>query len=363
MNENVLDSSTQMDDQSNAGPTEQELLDAVMANSPFTEDLDVPLPEEDGPAQDSMESEDDDDHSEEVEQPEEEEEVETEEEESTGGDDTSTEASVYDLDDLDEFQVNVKIDGQQTAVSIADLVKGYSTEQSLSNKGRELGEARKALDEERNTKLAELEAIGGAAAQMLTATEQRYAKEYHEIEAKIEKAREDGDTFEVNELKDKREQSQKKYWNAKNQKDNMIAASAQQKQAAEQEAFNQQIQHFQEVIPEMIPDFDDKVAQDIRQFAVEKGIDKGLLDSIVDPRIVKFIDDYRRLESGVTKGSAKRKAAPAKKAVPTRKAKPAANKKADADKMTKARAFKADSSEADQMAFLRNYASNSLSKL
>ena len=42
---------------------------------------------------------------------------------------------------------------EDTEVSFGDLVKGYSTEQSLSKKGRELGEARKALDAEKEEKL------------------------------------------------------------------------------------------------------------------------------------------------------------------------------------------------------------------
>ena len=365
MNENVNDSSTQMDDQSATGPTEQEMLDAVMANSPIMEDLEIPLPEEHDPDQDSADTEEDEDEptSEEAEIEEDEEEVETEGEEAEGGDDTSTEPEVYSLDDLEDFQVNVKIDGEEVAVNVQDLVKGYATEKSLSNKGRELGEARKQLEEERAAKLGQLDQMGAAAANLLQAQETAHAKSYHDIEAQIEKARADGDTYEVNELKDKREQVQKHYWEARNKREGLIKATAEQKQQAEQEQFQEKIQNFQEVIPTMIPDFDEKVATDIRDFALERGIAEELLNGIVDPNVVKFIDDFRRLEQGVSKGAAKRKAAPAKKAVPTKKAKPAAKKKADQEKMTKARAFKDDASADDQMAFLRDYASKSLGNL
>ena len=366
MNENVNDSSTQMDDQSSTGPTEQEMLDAVMANSPIMEDLEVPLPEEHDPDQDSVDTEEDEDEptSEEAEIEEDDDEVETEGEEAEGEDDTSTqEPEVYSLDDLDEFQVSVKIDGEETSVSIQDLVKGYATEQSLSNKGRELGEARKQLEEERAAKLSQLDEMGSAAANLLQAQETAHAKSYHDIEAQIEKARADGDTYEVNELKDKREQVQKHYWEARNKREGLVKATAEQKQLAEQEQFQEQIQNFQEIIPTMIPDFDEKVATSIRDFALERGIAEGLLNGIVDPNVVKFIDDFRRLEQGVSKGAAKRKATPAKKAVPTKKAKPAAKKKADQEKMTKARAFKDDASADDQMAFLRDYASKSLGNL
>ena len=62
----------------------------------------------------------------------------------------------------------------------------------------------------------------------------------------------------------------------------------------------------------------------------------------------------------MSKGTAKRKKAPTKKAVPTKKAKAPAKKKADAEKMVKARAMKADASQEDQMAFLRQHASRTL---
>ena len=97
-------------------------------------------------------------------------------------------------------------------------------------------------------------------------------------------------------------------------------------------------------------------------FAIEEGIEEGLLSSVVDPMVVKFIDDYRRLKQGVNKGTAKRKAAPAKKAIPVKKSKSTANKKQNAESMRKARAFKENSSSEDQMAFLRDFASKSLNQ-
>jgi len=244
-------------------------------------------------------------------------------------------------------------------VSFADLLKGYQTDASLSKKGRELGEARKAIDEERITKLADVVKMSEAANAMLSMDEQKLAKEYHAIEAEIKEARDNGDTYELGELKDKREQSQQKYWEARNTRENILKTVSEQKAKAEEDAFQVQLTNFQKVIPEMIPDFSEQVAVQIRDFALENGIGDELLNLIVDPNVVKFIDDYRRLKNGVTKGAAKRKVTPSKK-VPTKK--PAAvNKKAvDKEKMIKARAFKEGASNDDQMDFLRQYASKSL---
>ena len=369
MADNPQSTSTQMDDVPvvNDGPTEQELLDAVMANSPIMDELNIPLPEKEEPEVDPAESEvEEDPESEEV-VSEEEEVEETEEEEvedEDGADEAPTQdAEAYSLDELDEFKVMVKIDGEETAVDIHELVKGFATEQSLSKKGRELGEARKALDTERDEKLGQLQTIAEASASLLGSAEQDAAKEYHALEAKIEEARKEGDTFTVSELKDKRETVQKKYWDARQKREGLINAVEEQRNQVQAQQWEAQVKHFQEEIPNLIPDFNEDVAQNIRAFALEEGINPDVLDTIVDPVIVKFVDDYRRLKQGINKGAAKRKAVPTKRAVPTKKATPAKKKAEDKAKMIKARAFKEDASQEDQMDFLRQYASNSLNKM
>ena len=351
------------DDVQNQGQSEAELLDAVMKNSPIMEEVGVPLPEEEVAEDDPVEPDEEveDPASEEVVSEDDGEEVEESEEEDQGEDAAATqEPDIYTADDLDlEAKVAVKIDGEETEVSFGDLIKGYTTEQSLSKKGRELGEARKALDAEREEKFSQLEQMAQASVAMLSNTENAYAKQYHDLEAQIEKARANGDTYEMGELKDKRELSQKRYWAARNQRESMVKQVEEQRQKVQQDKFQQDIANFQEVIPDLIPDFDEKVATSIRDFAIEEGIDSALLDSVVDPAVVKFINDYRVLKQGVNAGKAKRKAAPTKK-VPARKATPVKKKEQDREKMVKARAFKEDASVDDQMDFLRQHARRSL---
>ena len=293
--------------------TEEALLADIIRNSDFVDTL----PDEQVPQLDAEDSDEEDpDTLDEADNVDDEEEVETDEEETTDADDESTqEADVYTTDDLDlEAQVLVKIDGEEVAVSFSDLIKGYSTEQHLSNKGRELGDARKEMEAEFNDKASQIQAMSQASAAVLYSAEQSYSKEYHDIEAKIQTARDEGDTYEVNELKDKREQVQKQYWEARNQREGMVEAV--QKQAEEQtaKAWQEQLNHFQETIPTMIPDFNEETALAIREFAEGEGISSELLDTVVDPTIVKFVDDYRRLKQGVTKGQAKRKTTTVKKA-------------------------------------------------
>jgi hypothetical protein len=350
--------STQMDDSIAEGSrTEEQMLADIVANSEFTESL---PDEQDVPELDTEEAAEDPE-AEESEYEEVEEEVETEEEETEAEDDTSTqEADVYTTEDLDlDAKVAIKIDGKETEVSFSDLIKGYSTEQHLSNKGRELGDARKQLDAEYQTKFEEINSLGKASAAVLYREEQALAKEYHDIEASIEQARKDGDTYEVNELKDKREQSQKNYWNARNNREGLIKTVQSQVEQQNAKQWNEQLEHFSKSIPEMIPDFNEKTAVAIREFAISEGINPDILDRITDPVIVKFVDDYRRLKQGVSKGTAKRKATVVKKA-PVRKAKTRSQKEVDKETRIRQKAFSEDSSTDDQMAFLRGLANKSL---
>ena len=349
--------STQSDDSiATDSRTEEQMLADIMANSEFTESL----PDEQVPELDTEEDTEDPDVDEsEVEEVEEE--VETDEEETEAEDDTSTqESEVYSTEDLDlDAKVAIKIDGKETEVSFSDLIKGYSTEQHLSNKGRELGDARKQLDEEYETKFKEINSLGQASASILYREEQALAKEYHEIETLIEQARKDGDTYEVNELKDKREQSQKNYWQARSNREGLVKNVQSQVEQQTTKQWNEQLEHFSKAIPDMIPDFNEKTATAIREFAISEGIAPEILDTIVDPVIVKFVDDYRRLKQGVTKGTAKRKATVVKKA-PIRKSKTKTQKTIDKESKIRNRAFSEDSSNDDQMEFLRGLANKSL---
>ena len=98
---------------------------------------------------------------------------------------------------------------------------------------------------------------------MLFNAENALSKQYHDLEAQINKARKDGDTFELGELKDKREQIQSNYWQARQHREGLMKQIQTQNQKVQQEQFQQQLEHFQKEIPDLIPGFDDKVALSI----------------------------------------------------------------------------------------------------
>ena len=271
--------------------------------------------------------------------------------------------TLFTPEELDlEAKVSIKIDGQDAEVSFNDLIKGYSTEQSLSKKGRELGDARKNLEKEYQDKLKEVKEMSDTSIAVLYKSEQSHAKDFHNVEEQIEKARDENDTYTLSELKDKREQIQKKYWTARNEREGLQKTIAEKSKEQMQKVWNEQLKVFDEAIPTLIPGFNETVAKDIREFAIKEGIDEKVLDTIIDPNIVKFVNDYRVLKQGLNKGVAKRKTAPTK-TIPVKKSKPVKQKQIDAAQALRQRALSKDSSKEDQDAFLKSLAERSLSNI
>ena len=231
--------------------------------------------------------------------------------------DSTEEDELLAEDEIDwDYKVPVKVDGEIQHVSLAELRKGFATDQHLSKKGREVSELEKELKSEYEKNISEVVELGQTLAVQLSADEQALAQQYHEIEANIEKARDEGDTYEVNELKDKRETIQKKYWEARNKREGLAGVIQKQQEAQLQQQVEVLMEQFNKEIVELVPDFD---PEPIREFALSEGIPEELLDTIMDAKVVKFIDDYRKLKQKTSSGSAKRKQAPKAKGVPTKR--------------------------------------------
>jgi len=322
--------STQLDDAGlHAGQDSQSIDDIPVPMGPMGEALGLTQPEEeslpeedesdldpedsaeeeDVPEGDAADEDDTDDYEEDADEDEEYED--DDDEDSTQDDDLPLEEEV----DW-EYEVPVKIDGEIEYVSIGELRKGFATDQHLSKKGREVSELESQLKEEYSAKTAEITELGATLAAQLQNDENVLAKEYHDLEAKIEKARDEGDTYELNDLKDKRETAQKKYWEARNKREGLVGAIQKQQQEQQQKHIDNLMAQFDEDIKELVPDFD---ADLVREFALSEGVPQEFLDFIMDARVVKFVDDYRKLKQKASTGSAKRKRAPKVKGVPTKR--------------------------------------------
>ena len=356
-------SSTSFDDGSYSETSAAASLDDIMKNSPVAKllGLDGSLPEEDEDVQtqdlesDSNVPEDSEDKND----TDEDDSKSDEEGKEEDKDDTSTpDSDLPAEEDIDwEYKVPVTINGKTEHLSLEEIRKGYSTDQHLSSKGRELGELKKQIEQERTEKLQELVDMGNLVHEELTAVETGLGAEYHKLTAEIEKAREEGDTYTMRDLKEKREQAQEDYWKARNsreEKTKAIAGKIQQQQVEKQQEL---LKAYGENITKLIPDYSDKVAKSVREFAIKEGIPEAMLESIYDPSIVKFINDYRKLKTAKDTGEVKRKAVATVKSIPTKSGQPSSQKSREADSNARGKVLSGQGSKQDELDFLKRISS------
>ena len=363
-------SSKSFDDGSNSADLEAKSLDDILRNSPAADLLGLPEQEESLPEEDDSVPSPEDSSEEEEEVPEEtdddaendldeEEESKDSEEENADEDDTSTQdADLPTEDDIDwEYKVPVTVDGNTEYVTLEEIRKGYSTDKHLSQKGRELGELRKQIEQEKTEKLKEVIELGQIIQQELTATETSLAEEYHKLSKDIEQARDEGDSYSARELKEQREAVQEKYWKSRNKREEQAKAIASQFEAQVENERQELLKSYNERITTLVPDYSEKVAKSIREFAIKEGISEDLLGSIYDPQIVKFINDYRKLKTAKDTGAVKRKAAPMVKSVPSKKGTPKAQKEKQAATASRSKVLSGEGSRQDELDFLKRISS------
>jgi hypothetical protein len=363
----ITDSNPEVVDDGYANSESQaKSLDDILRKSPMAEKLGLSeesLPEEDDSSDptpdDSSEEEVPEENDEESDDVDEEGNEEDTDEESTDEDDTSTQDSEQIAEeDIDwEYKIPIKVDGKIEYVTLEEVRKGYSTDQHLSQKGRELGELKKQIEVERTEKLNELVQLGTSLHDTLTSEETKLASEYHRINSELQKARDDGDTYTARELRDQLEEAQGKYWEVRNQRESQVKAVAEKLRQEQAQVQQQLIEKFQEEIPSYVPNFSEKMAKDLRAFALNEGLPEELLNNIYDARVVKILNDYMQLKTAKDKGAEKRKAAPTKKSIPVKKGKSIDEVKAGKSKSMRAKVLTGEGSERDQIDFLKNLSS------
>ena len=362
-------SSKDFDDGSYGADLEAKSLDDILRNSPAAEILGLKakeesLPEEDeevpSPEESSEENEEVPEADEDAENDlDDEEESEESEEEEEAEDDTSTQdADLPSEEDIDwEYKVPVTIDGKTEYVTLEEIRKGYSTDKHLSQKGRELGELKKQIEQERTEKLQELVTLGQVVHEELTTVENKLAQEYNSLSAQIEKAKEEGDTYTVRELKERREEIQEKYWSARTRREEGTKAVVEQIQAQQAEQQQQLLREYNTKIVNLIPDYSEKVAKSIREFALKEGIPEALLEQLYSPEAVKFINDYRKLKTAKEKGEVKRKAIPTSKSVPSKKGIPSSTKEKQKVETNRQKVLSGQASKDEETEFLKRISS------
>ena len=302
---------------------------ATQESNETTEELESDDPHTDEDADEVDEAEDDN--------------IEDEEEEEDESEDATQQSESDDLGEIDmDFNVPVKVDGEEFEVTMEELVANYQTKQSQSKKGDELAEQAKILNETRE----QAEIYARVNAELLQREDAKDQSVLKHLQAQVDKAF-DEDDFEASKLNNKLTKAKEEYASRKLSRDNLLQGMSQQLGQQQEEQFAAQVEHFNEVVPDLIPDWSEEVAMANRKFALNIGLDENMVDTIVDPMMIKAIDSFRRLSENSDKGTAKRKKTPVKR-VPTKKPVAAKNKKSNKVDAARKNVRKGRASEKDQ---------------
>jgi hypothetical protein len=274
---------------------------------------------------------------------------EEEEEEEDESEDATQQSESEDLGEVDmDFRVPVKIDGKQSEVTMEELVANYQTKQSQSKKGDELAEQAKVLDSTRE----QAEIYARVNAELLQREDAKDISVLKHLQDQVDKAFEEDD-YQASKLNNKLGKAKEEYSSRKTSRDNLLEGMSQQMGKQQEESFGKQIEHFNSVVVDLIPDWSEDVAMANRDFALSIGLDERVVDTMTDPAMVNAIDKFRRLSENSNKGTAKRKQTPVKR-VPTKKPTTAKNKKSNKIDAARKNVSKGRASEQDSKVLFDN---------
>jgi hypothetical protein len=254
-----------------------------------------------------------------------------------------------------EFAVPVKIDGEDSSVSMEELIANYQTKQSQSKKGDELAKQAKELiaAKEDATVFAQINT------QLLKNEDEKDLQVLQGLKNRVDKAY-DEDDYDAGKLNRQLDKAKEEYSNRKARRDSMVDTMGRKVYEQKAESFNAQVEHFKQEIPALVPDWSDDIAVANREFALGLGLNAELIDSIVDPVVISVIDGYRRLKEETSKGAVKRKKASVKR-VPTKKPVSKSTKKSNRADIARHKMDKGTATEKDAEVLFDNVIDNMFS--
>jgi chemotaxis protein histidine kinase CheA len=270
---------------------------------------------------------------------------ETEEEETEKDADDSEEVE-SDIEELDmEYEVPVKVDGEEYTVAMAELIKGYQTAQSSNKKSIEasaqLKEA-KVLAEEATTLKAQN-------AELLAKEVDSDAVQLEAYDRKIQQLINDDDMFELPKWQEARRNKAKELESKKKEatrlNDEAISEKTQADAATLQATKEQAIAALDTDLPGWQDDYESVVNWAVKDLGFPE------FANIVDPKVIALMYDYKSLKDSKKVAVQKRKKAPTKSVKATKPV----NKKAktsEKEKELRKRVLSGDATENQSDSFL-----------
>ena len=327
----------------NEGLSEDEMLGALADD--FFEEEDLPQQDVDDTEEATEEGDDAEvDETEELEEDEQEEEAKESEDDGEDLPETdSEEESELDLD----YLVPVKIDGEESEVTMQELIRGYQTA-AHANK--------KSIDASQQLKIAqalaqETTALKEQNAKLLSVAVDADERQLAAYDRKIQQLISEDEMYELPKWQEARRVKAKEIADSKSEASNL------ERQAYEEQenTYNANLQAYKEQAVEQlnskIPGWE-KSYDEVVNWAVR---DLGLPDfaDVVDPDVIALMYDYKILKDGKKSAVNKRKKAPVKSVKATKSVNKNAKAKEKADKLRE-KVLKGGSTENQQDEFLES---------
>lgn len=262
------------------------------------QDYQSDVTEDDDPEEDVEEYDTDED--EEEDPPEDDDEAEDDDEEVEEEDETEEEVEVV----PDDMVVEIQIGEEVKAVSVSDLKRLYGQEASLTRKSQQVAEQRKDAETTAQKYATSLEVLIGKA-------EEQW-KPYAEVDMLMASK-----TMEATEFAQLRKEAQAAYENYKfltEEADKFTEDIQRRQKEAQAEAAKDAVK----VLQDRIPDWSNRLYDDIRSYAISQGMDADAVNNIVDPNAIDLINKARLYDQG-KKVATKKVKAKAKRVVRSRK--------------------------------------------
>ena len=223
----------------------------------------------------------------------------------------------------DDAMVEVTVNGKTDLVSVASLKRLAGQEANLTQKSQQVASQRKVLDD----------AIGKnhiAFQKMLEKANERW-KPYSEVDMLVA-----AKAMETEDFAALRKEAEEAYNDLKflnEEADAFYKSVQEQTQAQLQEAAKECVK----VLAEDIPEWDNKLYNDIRTYAVSQGLDEAEVNNYVDPAVIKILNKARLYDAGKQVATVKKKAATTKKVLRNSKA-PTDDRQRKSQKIAQAKA-------------------------
>lgn len=177
------------------------------------------------------------------------------------------------VDEEGNVQFKTKVNGEEGAATLRDLIKGHQLEQNVNRKSMELSEMQKAFDAERAQQFQALNAQLEQASQLSDFAEQQLMQEYHSIDWNALRERDSGEFAAM-----------QQDYTLKSQQIQQMKANIEQHKAQTNQQLHQQqqqwrageVQRQQEMLLNQLPEWKDqatakKEAQEIEKYLLSVG--------------------------------------------------------------------------------------------